>query len=310
MNYAAQTVDKLLLEYKSKNSDIKASKINFVVEDGRDVYNITAPFTDGKDLVIAGRVEERDSEHSEVVFFKNAKDKWARMEGAPVLKLQDPFISKIDGELVLGGVEIYPHPTIENALGYRTAFYKGKDIRSLKRFALGPEMMKDIRLLEFEDGKILVFSRPQGEIGGRGTIGYIVINSLEELNADNILKAKLIKNQFIESEWGGANELHRLSNGLIGVLGHIAKFDDEGNRHYYSMTFAFEPVSGTASAMKIIAVRDNFGQAAYKRPDLIDVIFSGGIIRRSDGKADLYCGVSDAEAHMVTIDDPFLLYEK
>lgn len=306
----AKTVDELLLEYKNKNSSIKSEKINFLLEDEKDVYNVTAPFKDNEDLIIAGRVEKRDSEDSEVIFFKNVKDKWIVKEDAPVLKLQDPFYAKIKGELILGGVEIYPHPVIENELGYRTVFYKGKNINDLKKFAIGPELMKDIRLIELRDGKILVFTRPNGKIGGRGTIGYIIINSLAELNAENILKAKLFKHQFISTEWGGVNEIHLLKNGLVGVLGHIAKFDNEGNRHYYSMTFAFDSSTGETSPIKIIAIRDNFGKADYKRKDLIDVIFSGGIIRKENGKAELYCGISDAEAHKILIDDPFLEYEK
>lgn len=40
-----------------------------------------------------------------------------------------------------------------------------------------------------------------------------------------------------------------------------------------------------------------------------DVVFSGGIGRRGDGMADLYAGISDAEAHRLTIVDPFLRFE-
>ena len=57
--------------------------------------------------------------------------------------------------------------------------------------------------------------------------------------------------------------------------------------------------------MKIIAMRCNFQDGPSKRPDLEDVIFSGGLVRLEGGKARLYCGVSDAEGHMITIDDPF-----
>lgn len=309
LNYT-QKVQELLLEYRNKNSSKNAEKICFIDNDRRDVYNITAPFRDNEDLIIAGRVEKRDSEQSEVIFFKSSNGKWKRRSEDPILKLQDPFFSKINGELILGGVEVYSDTFNSKVLEYRTVFYRGKDIKNLKRFAQGPEHMKDIRLLQLQDGKILVFTRPQGQLGGRGTIGYTVINSLAELNDDNILKAKLLNNQFMEDEWGGANELHILKNGLIGVLGHIARFDEEGNRHYYSMTFAFDLLNGNVSPMKIIAVRDDFGEADYKRADLIDVIFSGGIIRKENGEADLYCGVSDAEAHKITIQDPFLEYEE
>jgi len=42
-----------------------------------------------------------------------------------------------------------------------------------------------------------------------------------------------------------------------------------------------------------------------KRPDLMDVVFSGGLVRDGQGKARLYAGISDAEAQVMTIDDPF-----
>lgn len=304
-----KTVDELLLEFKVKNQSCYSEKIKFKFNDTRDIYNITAPFNINNETIIAARVEERDSEISEIKFFKKVNGQWEVKADIPAMNLQDPFVSKINDEIVVGGVEVYDHPTIENSLGYRTVFYKGKSLYDLKRFAQGPEMMKDIRLLQLKDNRILIFTRPQGDIGGRGTIGYAVIDNLEELNAETILKAKLLKNQFIEMEWGGANELHLLKNGLIGVLGHIAKFDEEGNRHYYSMVFAFNVENGQYTPMKIIATRSNFGQADYKRKDLMDVIFSGGLIRKEDGSAELYCGVSDAEAHKIIIQDPLLEYE-
>ena len=115
--------------------------------------------------------------------------------------------------------------------------------------------------------------------------------------------------QFYPEEWGGANEAHLLSNGLVGVLGHIACFDDEMNKHYYPMVFAFDPGSKTASGMEIIAIRKNFPEGPAKLPSLIDVLFSGGLVRRGDGTAELYVGVSDAEAHRIVIPDPFDKYE-
>jgi hypothetical protein len=110
-------------------------------------------------------------------------------------------------------------------------------------------------------------------------------------------------------EWGGANELHLLSNGLIGVLGHVAYFDEKMNRHYYAMAFSFNVETSETSPVKLIASRKNFNTGEYKRKDIIDVIFSGGINRLQDGMAELFVGVSDAEAHKILIQDPFLEYE-
>ena len=260
--------------------------------------------------MIAGRVESRDSEHSNVYFFVKREGEWVPREKAPVLELQDPFFTRITGELVLGGVQIFPHPTLEGALGWQTVFYKGKTISGLQEFAKGPDGMKDLRLVELKDGSIGVLTRPQGEKGGRGKIGWTRISSLEELTIDVINEAPLLQDQFIDEEWGGANEPHLLSNGLIGVLGHIASFDQAGDRHYYPMVFALNPETGEVSDLELIATRSNFLPGPSKRPDLADVVFSGGIVRKSDGTADVYAGISDADAQKITIEDPFLSFER
>lgn len=298
----------LLADFHAKGLSLKGERLTFADVGDRDVYNITAPFMDRGEPVIAGRVERRDSEHSEVVFFREQDGVWTPREGDPILTLQDPFFSHIHGELIVGGVEIFPHPTVPGTLGWRTRFYRGSEVSDLKPFAVGPDGMKDIRLVELADGRIGVFTRPQGEVGGRGTIGYTQIDTLDELNAGVIDGAHLLE-QFFPDEWGGANEAHLLSNGLVGVLGHIACFDEEENKHYYPIAFAFDPVTKTPSGMEIIAVRDNFPPGPAKLPTLVDVLFSGGLVRRGDGTAELYVGVSDAEAHRIVIPDPFDKYE-
>lgn len=303
-----QSCASLLAEFHAKGLTQKGERLTFAGVGERDVYNITAPFIDRGEAVIAGRVERRDSEHSEVVFFHESGGVWKPRQGDPVLALQDPFYSRIHGQLVVGGVEIFPHPARPGQLGWRTRFYRGSEVRDLKPFAVGPDGMKDIRLVELANGRVGVFTRPQGEIGGRGTIGYTQIDSLDELNADVINGAELLE-QFYPEEWGGANEAHLLANGLVGVLGHIARFDEAMNKHYYPMVFAFDPETKTPSAMEIIAVRDDFPPGPAKLPSLVDVLFSGGIIRKGDGVAELYVGVSDAEAHRIVIPDPFDKYE-
>jgi hypothetical protein len=169
--------------------------------------------------------------------------------------------------------------------------------------------MKDIRLLELEDGSIGIFTRPQGKKGGRGKIGFSCIASLDHLTIEVIENTPLLTEQFTETEWGGANEAHLLSNGLIGILGHIACFDEQGDRHYYPMVFSLNPVTGEYSEIELIARRSCFLPGPAKRKDLVDVVFSGGLIRNKDQTADLYTGISDTEAHRITIPDPFITFE-
>ena len=300
----------LLSEFEAKNQKIFGEKLNFLGIQNLSVYNITKPFEDDGEMIIAGRVEKRECEDSEVNFFKEIDNNWVKMGRVIKLHLQDPFVTRIGEELILGGVETFPHPILKGTLGYRTIFYRGSDINNLKKFAQGPELMKDIRLLELSPEKILVFTRIQGAIGGRGKIAFTIIHFLDELNAEVIENAELLSTQFNDAEWGGANELHLLKNGLIGVLGHISFYDEIMDRHYYAMTFSFNIETKEVSPIKIIATRKNFSPGQFKRKDIIDVIFSGGINRLPNGKAEFYAGVSDAEAHKILIEDPFLEYEE
>ncbi|WP_447887856.1 MTP-1 family protein [Serratia fonticola] len=302
------SVAQLIADYHQRTSGITftTDRLEFTGVGDKDVYNITAPFTSAGLQVIAGRVEARDSEHSTIVFFQEQQGKWTPVENAPTFPLQDPFFCFIAGELIFGGVEINPHPEHPGQLIWHTVFYRGRDILSLNRFACGPSGMKDIRLCQIQPGRIGVFTRPQGNIGGRGTIGYVEISYLEELTPDTIANAQLLDRQFNSDEWGGVNETHLLSDGTIGLLAHIACFDQQQRRHYYPGVFIFNPDTKNYSPIKIIAARSNLLPGDAKRPDLVDVIFPGGLIALADNRWRLYVGASDAQAHWIDIEDPFI----
>jgi len=310
-NSGTKSCETLLASYRQKvNKPIAVEKIRFDGVAGKDVYNISAPFEDEGELVIAGRVEERNSEQSETYFFVKRDGIWLPRSGSPVLQLQDPFYTRINDELIFGGVETFPHPQDSRRLAWRTVFYKGANVNELRPFFVGPDHMKDLRLVQTKNGDIGVFTRPQGEKGGRGKIGFTKVRSLNELTIDVVMEAPILEGQFLDDEWGGCNEIHLLSNGLLGILGHIARFDGAGNRHYYPMIFIYDPEKGVFSDMEIIAERADFLSGPYKRPDLANVVFGGGLVRHPDGTADLYAGTSDAEAQKMTIEDPFLKFER
>ena len=305
-----KTCTQLLDQFFANLRTIRVEKLNFSGVGNRDVYNITAPFRYNGEEVILGRVEERDSEFSQVFFFTCENEVWSPRVHTHTYNLQDPFYSIINGELIVGGVEIITDlDDPQKIVSWVTQFYRGYDIDSLCHFSSGPANMKDIRLIELTDGRVGVFTRPQGIIGGRGKIGFTIISSLEELNEQTFIDAEILENQFIPEEWGGANEAHLLSNGHVGVLGHIACFDKLKNKHYYSIVFSLNPVTFEISPIKIIATRSDFPIGPGKRPDLKDVIFSGGLVRLGDGRAILSVGVSDAEAYHIEIPDPFEEYE-
>ena len=273
----------------------------------KDAYNITAPFEDEGEPVIAARVEHRPEELAEVVFFVRRGDAWVPRENTRTFRLQDPFFTRIGGELVFGGVEVYTDET-GSITSWRTRFYRGANIAGLTAFAAGPLNMKDIRLAELPDGRVGVFTRPHGLPDARARIGYTEVASLDRLDETVIAEAELFSDQFLRDEWGGANEVHRLKNGLLGVLGHISYKDLQGV-HYHAMSFVFDPATRTKSAIRILADRRTFPEGPAKRPDLCDVVFSGGLVRYGDGTAWLYAGVSDAQACRVQVPDPFIDFE-
>nr|WP_232479864.1 DUF1861 family protein [Sphingomonas sp. TX0522] len=279
-------------------------KLRFTGVGECDVYNITAPFHSAGMRVIGGRVEARDSEHSTVIFFEEAGDAWMPIADAPRFPLQDPFVTHVGGELVFGGVEV-DFTTAEPT--WRTVFYRGRDLFDLRPFFAGPIGMKDIRLCELAGGRVAVFTRPRGAKGGRGTIGYTEVDTLDALTVEAIDAAPMLEGMFHPLDWGGANEAHLLASGEIGVIAHAACFEQDilyGKRRYYAVSFVFDPATRTWRDYCIIAARDQFAPGAAKRSDLIDVVFSSGI-EQVGGRTRLYAGTSDAEAQWVEILYPF-----
>jgi|GEM_PF-225232 len=285
---------------------------------GTDKYNPTSIIPlryEGKEtLVMAVRDESRTSEtDSKVRFVTPGKDKntFHELKNAPILDLQDPAIFKVNGEIIVTGVK-FPLP----GGGYGQVFYRdhgnGLDHLDLKPFAYGPKGMKDIRLMQLSSGKILVATRPQGGSNGRGKVGFTVLTSMGELTSERLESATILEGLFHGDEWGGINQLIQLKNGKVGVLGHIARYDVEGNRHYSPIAFAYDPVTGHVTAPEVIAETKDLGRIFVlpKKPDLDDVLFSGGVERLSNGKMILTVGVKDTAAARITLDDIFAKWEQ
>lgn len=292
--------------------------------EGFDVYNPTAPFSYRGKKILCARVEKRDSEKSQAVFFEETeKDVYRVIEGWKRYELQDPSIARVKGRYVLGGTEVFPHPENPEWVCWHTTFYYGTDLEHMEKLADGPDGMKDVRLVELADGKIGIFTRPQGEKGGRGKIGFTVAEDFAGVTKQAMEQAPLL-DLFEEEEWGGVNEAFLLTpslgtetefapktgtetafaDGRIGVLGHIACFRPDGVRHYFPMAFVFDPVTRSHTAPEILAERAEFLPGPSKRPDLEDVLFSGGILTQGE-KAVLYVGVSDCEVQNMVVPNPF-----
>ncbi|HLJ57952.1 MAG TPA: DUF1861 family protein [Chthonomonadaceae bacterium] len=296
----------LLRQFESAPRLLESGKIAFGGVGDRDVYNIAAPVTFRGETLIAGRVEPRETEHATIVLFRREPDNvWRPRPGAPQFEgLQDPCVTVIDAELVLGGVR-FPIAMPDGRTIWRMDFYRGRTVEGLERFLTGPDGMKDIRLAGLPDGRVALFSRPHCGPGFRGRIGFTVVESLEALDAVTISGAPVLSGQFTDTEWGGVNEAHRLSDGRLGLLGHIAWMETGEIRHYYAMAFAIDPWTAETEPVRIIATRAQFPPGPAKRSDLVDVIFAGGIVRHWNGTATLFTGLSDAETGYVKIEDPW-----
>ena len=299
----SKKVKQLLKEYRNRKTVLKTEKLCFCGDrvESKDVYNVSKEFEVGGVKYIFGRVEARDSELSESVLFQKKED--GRYHVMPVIidMLQDPCISDIGG-IVLGGTKVFAGAN-GNIESWRTTFYKNA-LTAPEAFLQSPPKMKDARMFAYKNG-VLVFSRPQGERGGKGTIGFVRVNSLADVTEETIAAAPLLEGMFDEESWGGVNDAVQLENGKIGVVGHIASMEEGDIRHYFGMTFILDPETAAWSDLKIVCERKDFAAGAYKRKDLIDVVFMGGIVRNKDGTAVVYTGLSDAEAHKALIKDPF-----
>ena len=286
-----------------KSLVLNYEKLNFFGVSNRfDVYNPSRVFEFNEKKYIFGRVEKRgDWANSKVMLFRKEDFGWKRVRFFRSFKLEDPFITKVYGGFVFGGVFVKKS---SGKIEFRTVFYRGKTPFSLKKFAEGPWTMKDIRLVELGDGKIGVFTRPQGGKYGRGKIGFIILNSINELSEDVINNAKLIDFPLSEEEWVGVNDIVRLKRDYLGVLAHIAYFSKDNSKSYYPVSFKFNIKTRKISDLKVLFTRNNLPFGLPKNNYLYNVVFPGGII--CDNKtAKMYVGISDVESYEVLIKNPF-----
>lgn len=292
----------LLTLHRSRVTTYDPEKLVFEGVEDYDVYNISAPFLIDGQQVLAGRIEHRSNENSMIGLFSlTPSGTWNWLKDAVHLKLQDPFITVVDDKIILGGVEVkFIEGRVEK---WRTVFYRLDSLQKAEYLLAGPWGMKDIRLLELASHKLLILTRPQGRKAARGKIGVLLVSELSELSEASLMNAPLLKNQFIDIEWGGANEMY-LIDGRVCVLGHVGSKDKDNQLHYRAMTFELTTDFSGILNPKIIAERKDFLSGPSKRPELKDIVFSGGLT--FDGSQTiLYVGTGDSEAQKVTIDHPF-----
>jgi hypothetical protein len=293
---------------------VESALLTFKGTEGFDVYNCSIPFRWKGGRYIFGRVERREEWCRSWVrlFEETGDDEWTLVHGSMIYPLEDPYVSLIHDQLVMGGTHVRMRQgKLETYYAY---FYRATDIHDMHYFTTGPDHMKDIRLVELADHRIGVFSRPRSakiteKYGSQAMVGFTVIDSLDDLNAELIQNAPYLDGLFEHGQWGACNQAYLLESGRIGVIGHFAYSDkkDEKNPQliYFPISFVVDPSSATISDLRVIASRKCFPPGPFKLPNMLDLAFTSGIVMRKDGKADLYSGLGDCGEGRTVIDYPF-----
>lgn len=304
--------------FEQSNPVRESAILTFHGVEGYDVYNCSIPFTWQGVRYIFGRVERRTEWARSWVrlFRETGPDTFALVPDSMIYQLEDPFVSIVQGQLVLGGTHVrYAQGELDTYMGY---FYKGTDIADLYYFATGPDCMKDIRLVDMPNG-IGVFSRPRGdavrrEHGSSSIVGFTVIPDLLSLSAETVQNAPKVHGLFAADEWGGCNQCYLLDSGYIGVIGHkcYPNVDPDGQNLsvYVNVSFVMDPVNRVLLNEKILATRSSYPAAPAKKPELRDCVFTSGITQREDGRMDLYSGLGDTCQGRTVINDPFAGFGK
>ena len=84
-------------------------------------------------------------------------------------------------------------------------------------------------------------------------------------------------------------------------------FTDHEDIDYFcdDIEFVFDPETFQVSDLKMIGTRKSYPTGEGKKPNLADCVFTSGIVKRDDGRYDLYSGVGDTAEGRVIIENPF-----
>lgn len=288
-----------------------------------DAYNPSSEFINPPNTYMAYRVQPdqdasgvQDEFGSKTVIAKNIEGKWQLQD--VVFDLEDPFVTEIDGVNYFGGVRLQRDDQ-GKLQHYETVIYKGKTIPELKEnlWIVGPKRMKDIRMLKQQNGKIGWYTRPQGEKGGLGNIGYTEMSpeefstlSSEEIKS-RLEEAPLLPIRFPEDEWGGVNQAQIVTDenspyyGMNLLLVHQAMKDEKEKRHYYPKVVVHDPATGDIYDFGINAERPDFPDGPSRNgDDLQGVVFPGSLKIIDSNWAELTAGTSDKEIAERIIPNP------
>ncbi len=294
----------------------------------RDLYNVTM-IEQGGDKILAFRSEQRRSfawnrhrYHPVVRFARKSGEHWQiDSHLLPFDMMEDPFCFTITEhghtELIFGGVIIRREG---RTVIPQTAFYRGRSLFQLDRTPFATiDNMKDIRLVQMPDDRLLLSRRPWGGEFGRGQITLHVLHSINDLQAayTELHTLAVLEDCAKTADWVGVNELHILPNAQgepqLCILGHLAFQDSDGTRHYAACTYTnslAELLNDTLNrpCPRVLAVRSCFEPGPTKLKILTDVVFPGHLEHLSGHTYRLWAGLSDARIGVIDVQDPFGLH--
>lgn len=295
----------------------------------KDGYN-PAFYQDENGQVLAFRCEARSSNSADPVSYRPSIA-FARPDKRGIWRLakdiesfgmmEDPFLFYVgepgDKQLIFGGVWVR---NMHGAIVPRTEFYRGSSLEKLERIPFAViDNMKDVRFLQLPDGRLLICRRPWGDKYMRGRIALHVIDSLDDLvdlDKVELPLLALLDSCREESDWVGVNNMYlvadKAGNACVGLLGHVAFQDTEGDLHYAACTYTI-PLSDLLSSKlhkacpQIIATRGCFEDGPAKAENLHDVVFPGSLQHLDSDRYRLWAGLSDARIGCIDLADPFRL---
>lgn len=313
------------------NKSITHSSVGSIIEikgvGDKDTYNPCLCNNHGT-KILAFRCENRNSEvddsqnyHPTIMFAKqsNNGDWQVTSDIKPLEMLEDPSFAAIKessgDSIVIGGVKA--RAKIGGGFDADTLFFKGSTLETIddsQPFAVITGM-KDERLRQLPDGRILLCRRPLDN-KGIGHVAMHILNKIDDLKTINESPSPQIFeiDGTHNDDWVGINNIYMLRDKTgvewIGLLGHIGCNDDKGNKHYAATTYKikFDDLLNSRTKLmtpNIIATRSCFPDAPEKEPPLSDVVFPGSLERLENGKYRLWAGLSDARIGILDLDDPF-----
>lgn len=294
---------------------------------GKDTYN-PALFEGPGGKVLAFRAERRESDshsqatyHPAVHFATATGSNWFASGALPSFDMvEDPFFFYVFengrrrvvfgvARLVFDGEQAVP----------QTELYKGDTLGSLDRMPfVTVANMKNVRFRQLPDGRYLMCRRPIGNEYGEGRITAHIIDNLEDVNNPILIHKPLaiLDSGTDMSDWVGINNIYLIQSptgeAWVGLLGHVALRDSQGNLHYAASTYRISLqnlLDSNISAVppNILATRDCFAPGPAKSPKVADVVFPGHLEQIDSYRYRLWAGLSDASIGCLEVDDPFSL---